>query len=214
VPSAPSALALSGVCKEFGARRVLADIHLTLDAGAVCLVLGSNGAGKTTLLRVAAGLLRPGSGRVDASGGCLYLRSGAGGRDALTAGQALVWAARLSGRARRGQPEARSVEALHAVGLAGHSGQRLSGMSAGERGRVTLAVALVVSPGLLCLDEPTANLDPDGAAVAASVVRELAHRGTAVLLATHQPGVFGAVSDAAVRVEGGRLVASPEWVPA
>lgn len=208
-PAAP-ALALSGVGKDFGGRRVLVDVHLILDAGAVCLVVGPNGAGKSTLLRLAAGLLRPSSGRVDATGRGLYLRSGSGGRDVLTAAGALGWAARL-----KGAPSGSGTAgALAAVGLAGHADQRLSGMSAGERGRLTLGIALVLSPSLLCLDEPTANLDPEGTQRAVSVVRELARRGTAVLLATHHPAVFGSVTDAVVHVDQGRLVALASGAPA
>lgn len=205
-PQAPSrvagagpALRLDRVGKGYGARPVLREVSLAVDAGAVCLVVGANGAGKSTLLRLAAGLSRPDAGSVDACGTALYLRGTAGARAAQTVRQALYWARRLSRP--RGNGAGFTVdEALASVSLGSSHHQRVATLSSGQRARLALAVALVCEPAVLCLDEPTGNLDAQGGDQARDVVAALALTGTAVLLATHQPDVFRRVADATVEV--------------
>jgi ABC-type Mn2+/Zn2+ transport system ATPase subunit len=204
VPSRGPTLKLRQVSKNYGPRIVLSEVTLTLDPASVCLLLGDNGQGKSTMLRLAAGLARPTTGTVIRQGAALYLTSGAGSRSVHTVLQVVQSASRLAGSS-----AGCSNSILDRVDLGRLAGVRSGSLSAGERARLTLAVALASSPSLLCLDEPTANLDPSGHQLTCEIVRELSGRGTAVLVATHHPESLGAVADARLRVACGTIKALP-----
>lgn len=190
-------LTLSRVHRLYGSVVAIAPVSLVLEEGTVCLVRGPNGAGKTTLLRLAAGLLRPSGGGRTVRSPALYLAAGDGGRAVQRVGEAVAFAARLTG--------GNAAGALETCGLAAHRDRAVATLSDGQRTRLTLAVALAARPALLCLDEPTAHLDDAGVDVAAAAVDRLASSGTAVLLATHDPASFAAVADATVALREGHM---------
>ena len=185
-------LLLERVCRWYGSVLAVGPLNLRIGAGAVAAVHGANGSGKTTLLRLAAGLLRPSAGRRVIHGPSLYLRSGDGVRDAETARQALRFAA--AGR------DVDHDAVIEDMALTAVADMRAAALSAGQRSRVTLAVAAVCRTNVVCLDEPTAHLDEDGRLLAARVVEDLASRGSAVLVATHDPSFLSGVADAVVRL--------------
>jgi ABC-type multidrug transport system ATPase subunit len=191
-------LVLEGVSRSFGRTQALAPASLRLGPGAVCLVTGPNGSGKSTLLRIAAGIIRSSTGRRWVAGSALYLRPGDGARHAQTPRQAVEFVARTRGRGR-------ADDALEAVGLSRLADTPVGRLSSGERARVSLAVALVWSPGVACLDEPTAHLDHAGASAATEVTAALAAGGAAVLVATHDEGFLADRADARLRLARGRL---------
>lgn len=174
-------LSLHEVARHYGGRTALAPLTLRLGAGAVCVVSGGNGAGKTTLLRIAAGLMEPTSGSCSVTGQALYLRPGAAARRRQCALDAVAFAGALAGREHAATGAA---GALAACGLPeelwGHETWRLS---AGQRARVTLAVARVVAPAVVCLDEPLEHLDAAGRDAVRRTVQALAGAGSAVLVA-------------------------------
>jgi ABC-type multidrug transport system ATPase subunit len=171
------ALVLQGVHRWYGQVQALAPLTLRLSPGVVCVVSGPNGSGKTTLLRVAAGLVQPSGGRRAAHAPALYVPPGGGARLTQTVRQAVGFAAVLGG----GTVE----DAIEATGLADLCGRRVGELSAGQRGRVSLAVIVAARPAVACLDEPDAHLDASARRCAAHVAALLADRGAAVLVATH-----------------------------
>ena len=193
-------LLLERVCRWYGSVLAVGPLTLRLGAGAVAVVHGRNGSGKTTLLRLAAGLVRPSAGRRVAEGSALYLRSGDGVRDAESARQALRFVAA------KGDIDHDAV--VEAMELTGVADMPAAALSAGQRSRVTLAVATLCRTDVVCLDEPTAHLDEEGQALAAHVVQDLASRGSAVLVATHDPSFLSAVADAYVRLPAQAIEAS------
>ena len=177
----PPVLRLHEVARRYGTRTVLAPLSLRLGAGAVCVVSGGNGAGKTTLLRIAAGLMEPTSGSRSVTGQALYLRPGAAARRRQRALDAVAFAGTLAGRA---DPAASAAAALGACGLPAELWEREAGrLSAGQRARVTLAVARIVAPTVVCLDEPMEHLDAAGRDAVRGTVDVLAGEGSAVLVA-------------------------------
>jgi energy-coupling factor transport system ATP-binding protein len=166
-------------------------VDLRIEAGERVLLLGPSGAGKSTLLAALAGLLaedsgeREGEARVDGRAGVLFQdpqtqlvmsRSGddvAFGLENLGIDPALIWP--------------RVDEALRAVAFRYPCDHRTDALSGGEQQRLALAGVLALHPGLLLLDEPTANLDPAGAtAIRAAVAAALAGRQTTLVLVEHR----------------------------
>jgi ABC-type multidrug transport system ATPase subunit len=184
----PGGIVLVGVSRRYGADVALAPLSLHVTPGAVCAVTGANGSGKTTLLRIAAGLLTPSTGERRTAGPALYVHAGAGARRRERVAHAVATAARLAGA-----PDGAVDQALVATGLRDRRRCRAGELSAGQRARLALAVALAARPRVVCLDEPTEHLDQEGREVAAHAVATLATDGAAVLLATHDLAAVGRV---------------------
>ncbi|MDE3033592.1 MAG: ABC transporter ATP-binding protein [Acidobacteriota bacterium] len=198
----------------------LKGLTLRLDRGVVGL-LGPNGAGKSTLLKALLGLLRPFAGTGTVLGiplgapDAARLRSRIGYmpeydaliEDASAYEQVAFWG-ELSGLA----PEAardRAHEVLYFVGLDESRYRPVSGYSTGMRQRVKLAQALVHSPELVFLDEPTNGLDPDGRRrMLDLVLRVHAELGTGVVLASHLLGDVERVADQLVILDQGEIKAA------
>ncbi|TFH68278.1 ABC transporter ATP-binding protein [Cellulomonas sp. HD19AZ1] len=148
-----------------GGRVVVDGLDLTLPAGQVVGLLGPSGSGKTTLMRAVVGVQTHVTGELDVLGlpaGSPDLRRRLGYMTQapsvyadLTVTENLRYAATLQG-APRGSVE----RVLAEVDLAPHARDLVATLSGGERSRVSLAVALLGSPDLLVLDEPTVGLDP------------------------------------------------------
>jgi heme exporter protein A len=171
----------------------LAGVDLDVQAGEVVLLSGGNGAGKTTLLRVLAGLVPLHSGVGEVLGFDLSVDRRAHRRlvglvghetacyDDLTVLENLRFAARAAGA------DAASVDAVVGqVGLRPLAAVLHRRLSAGQRRRLALGVALVRSPRLLLLDEPHAGLDAEGKAALDTLVAHAAEDGCTVVLASHE----------------------------
>lgn len=191
------ALVLEHVSRRYGDHVALAPVTLTVGTGAVGVVVGDNGAGKTTLLRIAAGLLRPSSGTRACAGRAVYLRPGSGARAAQRVRDAVAFAAAVSGTG------VRVDEVLERADLRSVAERRTGTLSAGQRSRLCIALALATSPLVVCLDEPTASLDTDGRERTRAAIGELAATGSAVLVATHDEVLIEAGGDALVRLRSG-----------
>jgi ABC-2 type transport system ATP-binding protein len=208
------AVRASGLVKRFGARTAVDGVELTVAPGQVRGLLGPNGAGKTTLLRMLFGLIHPDAGAVALLGRAF---DGLGGEALEDVGgfvEEPAFYPYLSGRANlsllarldAGPSSAAVQDALARVELEHRGDDRVAGYSTGMRQRLGLAAALLRSPRLLLLDEPTSGLDPAGTRTVASLVRELAAEGVAVLLSSHQIGELERVCDAYTVMREGRVV--------
>lgn len=168
-------LALDGCWKRFGDKVALQPTSLRVARGAAVLISGANAAGKTTLLQMAAGSLRPSGGTSWRGGRGLYLATGDGGRAVQTVFSAVTSAARLVG--------ATAHEALDVAGCKPFADRKVAEISRGQRARLTLAVAVAVSPRVLCLDEPAAHLDDEGEGTFGQVMDVLRARNISVVVA-------------------------------
>jgi len=221
-------IALRGVEKGFrdGEREVpvLRGVDLSVAAGELVAIVGASGSGKSTLLHVAGGLDRDYRGTVtvgDTPLAGLSARALARLRNAtlgfvfqsfnLLPGLTALENVMLPGMLREasgdppGAVRARAAEALAGVGLASKAASPPARLSGGERQRVAIARALFARPRVLLADEPTGNLD---AATGEEIIRlfsELAGRGMAVLVVTHEERVSRAASRV-LQLRDGRLV--------
>ena len=222
-------LSLEQVSHSFGKRRVLTSVSAAVRAGQVMVVTGPNGSGKSTLIKIAARLIRPASGRVvwraggrelgmDAAKGVVGLVSPELPLyDELTAIENLLYFARVRGRsghglvrwrglagaedvAAGGGARARARAILEQVGLEGRGDDLVGTYSSGMKQRLKYAFALMHSPALLLLDEPTANLDEAGTEIVRRIIAEA--RGSAcVVVATNEPEEV-TWGDAVIRLGG------------
>jgi len=183
-----------------GPRDVLRGVDLTIGRGERVALMGRNGAGKTTLLRAAAGLLHPVRGRVSAPGGVALCAQSPS--DLLVRERV---ADELPGEGGR--------RALAAVGLAWAADADPRDLSVGERQRLALAIVMAgrteegAPPGLVCLDEPTRGMDRARKEDLADWAGELAERGAAVMIATHDVEFAASFAERVVLLGAGELIA-------
>lgn len=177
-----------------GDKPILKDVGLSVSEGEIVGLLGPNGAGKSTTIAAALGLLPRQGGTVDVLGldpavapSTIYRDIGVlpeqnGFYDWMSGADYLAFFAELHGVS----PEAAIIAGrMEAVGLSPRQGQRIGTYSRGMRQRLGLARALIGAPRLVILDEPTNGLDPRGRHEVHELLRELAARGTGILMCTH-----------------------------
>lgn len=172
-------IALTGIEKSYGGKRVLWGVSLTLRRGGVTALTGRSGSGKTTLSRILLGLEEPDGGRVEGAAG--LTRAAVFQEDRLCEHLSALDNLRLVGVS--GENAARHLEAL---GLAADRDGRALKLSGGMRRRLALARAMAVGANLIVLDEPMTGLDAGNKRLAADYVRNF--RGdAAVLVISHDP---------------------------
>jgi len=213
------ALEALGVSKAYGTRDALCTVDLIARHGQLHGLLGPNGAGKTTLMRVLLGLVRRDAGTVRLLGRDLAAAAGAVPDGVaglvevpafypyLSGRRNLELLARLDG-ASRSLSRTRIAAALDQTGLGAQADLAVGGYSAGMRQRLGLASALLRSPRLLFLDEPTSTLDPGGARDVRALARRLADEGAAVVLSSHDMTEVDELCTAVTIINGGRVVFS------
>lgn len=162
--------------------RVLAEhLSFAVAAGGAVLVRGPNGVGKSSLIRVAAGLLPPAAGAVDASDTRALFAEAAALDPELPLTRALGFWAGLDGRRQALAPALAALELDHLADVP----VRL--LSTGQRRRAALARVVASGAELWLLDEPASGLDAASVAVLERVIADHRASGGAVLVATHQP---------------------------
>ncbi|HEX9967697.1 MAG TPA: heme ABC exporter ATP-binding protein CcmA [Solirubrobacterales bacterium] len=213
-----SAVAVTGLRREFGERSALEGVGFELSAGQSLVVLGPNGSGKTTLLRILATLLRPTGGQVRVLGAPLPAeawkvrgRIGFLGHEPLlyrdlSGRENLRFQARLHGLGTEAA-EWRIAELLTAVGMKRRADQRVAELSAGMRQRLAIARCVLHEPELLLLDEPDSNLDAEGREAARRLIGP--GEGRTRVIVTHDPERFETEADQVLRLGvGERAVVS------
>jgi ABC-2 type transport system ATP-binding protein len=215
----PHAVEVRDLVREYkGGIRAVDGLDLDVNQGEIYGFLGPNGAGKTTLVRILTTLLRPTSGVCRVAGhdvvkeADLVRRSiGVALQEAaidplMTGRELLRMQAALHGL-RGKQARERASVLLDRVGLVDAGDRRIGGYSGGMRRRLDLALALVHSPRVLFLDEPTTGLDPTSRAALWREVRNLNDEGTTVFLTTQYLEEAEQLADRVGIIARGRLEA-------
>jgi ABC-2 type transport system ATP-binding protein len=198
--------------------RALDGVSLEIEAGTVLGLLGPNGAGKTTAVRILSTILVPDAGSASILGHDVVEEPDAVRRiiglagqyatvdENLTGRENLRMVARLSHLGRRAAAQ-RADQLLEGFGLADAGDRVLKTYSGGMRRRLDLAAALVASPPVLFLDEPTTGLDPPGRLDLWGVIEDLVDEGTTVLLTTQYLEEADRLARDIVVVDHGRVIA-------
>ncbi|SHO55945.1 ABC transporter ATP-binding protein [Vibrio quintilis] len=190
------AIQAENVVKRFGRFTAIDNINLSVPKGCIYGFLGPNGCGKSTTIRVLTGLLHPTSGHVNVLGLDIpaqaeqlrlkigYMTQKFSLYDDLTVEENLQFIGQIFGM-RRKELDQRVSEQLHTYGLDQRIKQRVSGMSGGQKQRLSLAAATMHRPELLFLDEPTSAVDPENRREFWEQLFDLSAVGTTILVTTH-----------------------------
>ena len=213
-----TALVLEDVHKYISRRHILKGVSFRVGEHEIYCIVGPNGAGKTTTLRIAAGLLRPSSGRVEAFGlvpwrdyveyrrAVAYLPEEAGSYKHLTAEEYLRFVASIY------YPDEESVEdavrlGLEIAGLGDDAYRRMGGYSKGMKRLVQLARTLMIKPRIAILDEPTSGLDVYNSVRVRNAIRRYVEEfGGSVLLSSHNMLEVEYLCDKISLIESGSII--------
>lgn len=203
-----------GLRFESEGTRLLGEIDLLLESGAITVILGPNGAGKSLLLRLLHGLLVPSAGTVTWAG--RPFDPGVRRRQAMvfqrpvllrrTLRANLEYALRARGIA-RGETRERAARWLERAGLAALAERSARVLSVGEGQRLAVARALASEPELLFLDEATASLDPASTYAIETLAVDAHRAGTKIVLVTHDLGQAKRLGGEVIFLHRGRIEA-------
>jgi ABC-2 type transport system ATP-binding protein len=197
------AIRIEGLRVVRGARVVIPGLTLAVPRGQVVGLLGPSGCGKTTLMRAIVGVQRVAGGTVEVLGGVAgskdlrrrvgYVTQAPSVYSDLSVRENLRYFAQVVG-VRRAALDGEVTRVLETVALVDHADARVMNLSGGQRSRVSLGAALVGTPELLVLDEPTVGLDPVLRRDLWAIFHDLAAAGVTLLVSSH-------VMDEAVRCD-------------
>ena len=217
-------IAIRGLSKSFGAKKVLQGLDLDVPAGHSLVVIGGSGTGKSVLIKCILGLLRPDAGSIEVDGveivgadratldalrakfGMLF--QGAALFDSLPVWENVAFGLLATKRVDRKEALTRAVRTLAMVGLAPEVAQLMPAeLSGGMQKRVGLARAIAHEPEIIFFDEPTTGLDP----IMADVINELIVRcveqiGATALSITHDMASVRKIADRVAMLHGGKIV--------
>jgi tungstate transport system ATP-binding protein len=205
-------LTLEDVSFVAGGRAIIDRVSCTFAAGPRTVILGPNGSGKSVLMRLCHGLLTPTTGRIvwgssrderrPRAQAMVFQRPVMLRRSALGN---VTYGLKLAAVSRAAR-EARARAVLEAVGLSAVAGRPARVLSGGEQQKLALARAWALTPEVLFLDEPTANLDPGATREVERIVDEIHASGTKIVMTTHNLGQARRLADEILFISGGRLV--------
>jgi ABC-type multidrug transport system ATPase subunit len=211
----PAAIEIRKLTKQFGTKLAVNDVSFDVEEGHCYGLIGPNGAGKTTTFSMMCGFLKPTAGTMRVLGvdpfepGALKGKVGVLPQDAVLppawpVGSLLTYYGQLSNLP---EPEKEAREVLERVQLSQTWGVPAGTLSHGMAKRVAMAQALMGSPPIVFLDEPTAGLDPKIAASVRSVIRDLKGKQT-VVVSSHNLQELEELCDATAILDKGKLVSA------
>ena len=224
---ATSHLKCEHLTKAFRQKKVVNDVDIEVRGGEVVGLLGPNGAGKTTIFYMIVGLLQPNEGKIFLNGDevtslPMYLRARKGigylaqepsvFRKLTVEGNlmAILETLPISG----GERKDRLDDLLNDLGLSSLRKQKAFSLSGGERRRVEITRALVLSPSFILLDEPFAGIDPIAVLDIQGIVCQLKSKGIGIIITDHNVRETLGVCDRAYIINEGRILeeGSPEKI--
>ena len=215
--TAGPAIRVRGLTKAYGKLEVLRGVDFDVARGSIFALLGSNGAGKTTVVRILATLLKADAGSASVDGFDVGTQPARVRESFSLTGQFAAVDEILSGRENLvlvarlrhlKDPGAIADDLLGRFSLTDAGARRVSTYSGGMRRRLDIAMSLIGNPPVIFLDEPTTGLDPEARLEVWQTVKELAGRGTTVLLTTQYLDEAEQLADRIAILHQGRIIVS------
>ena len=213
--NADPVLSINNLCKSFGSRRILDNISFNVEKGEILGLLGPNGSGKTTTIKLALGLLSIDTGTVKICGYDIKSDFEKAIRNVGAIVENPEMYKNLTGRQNLMQYfrmyddiSTETLEwAIKSVGLSNRIDDKISKYSLGMRQRLGIAQALLHSPKILILDEPTNGLDPEGIKQFRDFLIYLAHeKGISILISSHMLAELDSLCDRVAVINSGKIV--------
>jgi ABC-2 type transport system ATP-binding protein len=212
-------LEVSGLHKSYGELIAVQEVSFTVRPGEMVGLLGPNGAGKTTTVSMIAGLLEPDRGEVRIQGGVIRSETDPVKRRMGLVPQDLALHDELSARENlalfgalysiRGAALRRAMEEAFAIaGLADRAGDKVATFSGGMKRRLNLAAALLHSPSILLLDEPTVGVDPQSRNAIFANLEEFKSQGKTLVYTTHYMEEAERLCDRIIIIDHGKVIAN------
>jgi manganese transport system ATP-binding protein len=216
-----AAIAVDGLSVRYGDVVALDDVHLDLQPGRVCALIGMNGSGKSTLLKAIVGLVRPTHGAVLVDGEVPTVARRRGTLAYVPQSEDVDWRFPVSvrdvvmmgryglqgfTRHPRAGDRAAVAEALERVDLTDLADRQIGRLSGGQRKRAFVARGIAQDAGILLLDEPFAGVDKPSEGTIVRLLRDLAAEGRTVLVTTHDLAGVAALADEAILLQQRVLV--------
>lgn len=210
------AIHAQGLEKSYGDLKVLRGVDLEVSAGSILALLGSNGAGKTTIIKILSTLLTADAGTASVRGFDVRTQAAAAREcfsltgqfaavdEILTGRENLMLVARLR---HLDDPAAVADEMLARFSLTDAGGRKAATYSGGMRRRLDIAMSLIGDPPVIFLDEPTTGLDPQARIEVWQTIKELAGKGTTILLTTQYLDEAEQLADRVAVLHEGRTIA-------
>ncbi|MEO3795427.1 ATP-binding cassette domain-containing protein [Nonomuraea sp. B10E15] len=210
-----AAIQVQGLEKSYKELRVLRGVDFTVARGSIFALLGSNGAGKTTAVKILSTLLKADAGTARVNGFDVAAQAADVRASISLTGQFAAVDEILSGRENlvlvarlRHLKDAGAIadELLARFSLTDAGGRKVATYSGGMRRRLDIAMSLIGNPPVIFLDEPTTGLDPQARIEVWQAVKELAGRGTTVLLTTQYLDEAEQLADRIAILHEGRII--------
>jgi ABC-2 type transport system ATP-binding protein len=213
--SQPPAVRVQGLRKSYKKLEVLRGVDFDVARGSIFALLGSNGAGKTTVVKILSTLLKADGGTASVNGFDVARQPGdvresisltgqfAAVDEILTGRENLVLVAQLR---HLKNPGAIADQLLRRFSLTDAAGRKVATYSGGMRRRLDIAMSLIGNPPVIFLDEPTTGLDPQGRIEVWQAVKDLAGKGTTVLLTTQYLDEAEQLADRIAILHEGRII--------
>jgi ABC-2 type transport system ATP-binding protein len=216
--STENAIVVKNLQKSFKKVHVLRGIDFEVKRGSILALLGPNGAGKTTTVRILSTLLLPDDGEAKIAGFDVVkeadqVKSSIGLTGQFAAVDEYLTAEeniRMIGRLYRMSTDAvnkRTAELLEQFDLVGAAKRPVKNYSGGMKRRVDLAMSLIANPPIIFLDEPTTGLDPRSRLTMWEIIKDLASKGTTILLTTQYMDEADQLADRIVVIDNGKVIA-------
>jgi len=215
-------LKIKNLTKSIQDKKIIDNLSLEIDRGKIAVLLGASGVGKSTLLRMLNNLETADSGTVELDDTVLDLAKttqthtigivfqGFNLFEHLTVEQNITLA--LENVAHKNKPESQQIahQLLKRYGLEDKAKQHVSQLSGEQKQRLAIARTLSLKPTIVCLDEPTSALDPLLTTYVAETIKELAHQGYIVLVATHDTSLLEKMPCAIHLMHKGAIIESAD----
>ncbi len=203
--------------KSFNEQRAVNGVSFTIGKGEIFGLLGPNGAGKTTTIRMLSTVLEPDSGEITIGGHSVRQDAEAVRNiigvcpqelalyEDLSAIENMVFFGRMAGLSGK-DAHAQAMTYLELMGLVDRAGGKVAKFSGGMKRRINLAIALMGSPKLLFLDEPTVGIDPQSRNNIYETIMGLRDKGITVLYTTHYMEEADRLCDRVAIMDGGQII--------
>lgn len=193
-----SSIKVENLIKSYGQNTVIKGISFDVKKGEVFALLGANGAGKTTTLECIEGLRKYESGKITIDGGLgVQLQS-----SSLPANIKAIEAFTLFSKWNKSNID---LSIFQSLGLSKIKNKQYCQMSTGQKRRLHLALALIGSPDIIFLDEPTAGLDVEGRAALHEQIRKLKREGRTIILSSHDMNEIESLCDRLAILKDGKI---------